>query len=340
VSDVGEYDEGSIMHYDVWTTNIHNGQPTMRSRRGRDSLMGNRMDLSASDVATLRALYAPDGVPACKPAYPGGPCAPPMAVASLTLLDADTHLPIPGYERLTADATIDLSRFPARRVEVRATTTPSVVGSVRLSLNGALYSGYDNNPPYVLDSASNYGAAWTPTVGEHTITATPYTLSWAAGTAGRALTVRFSVAAGGAPSPGVQLASRASGKCLDVVGASRSPGADVIVWSCHGDENQRWTLPEPGATGEVRVFGTLCLDAAGGTGANGDPIITWSCHGGANQRWTRTAAGELRGVSDRCVDVVGARTDDGAALILWDCHGGSNQQWTAVAPAGATMAAR
>jgi glucose/arabinose dehydrogenase len=127
---------------------------------------------------------------------------------------------------------------------------------------------------------------------------------------------------------GRTLVSRASGKCLDVLGASREIGTPLILYPCHGEANQQFTLPEVGATGEIRAYGgTLCVDAAGGQGNNEDAIIVWTCHGGANQQWTRFASGELRGINGRCIDVRGGATDDFTPIIIWDCHGRSNQQF-------------
>ena len=57
-SDIAAYDEGSIMHYDRYAFSI-NGQPTIRSKRGLDSQMGQRNGLSAADTKTLRAIYPP-----------------------------------------------------------------------------------------------------------------------------------------------------------------------------------------------------------------------------------------------------------------------------------------
>ena len=72
-SDLELYSEGSIMHYGPYSFSA-NGQPTIRSRRGLDYLMGNRSALNASDVATLRAMYVTNGVLRCKGTYPNGPC--------------------------------------------------------------------------------------------------------------------------------------------------------------------------------------------------------------------------------------------------------------------------
>ena len=145
---------------------------------------------------------------------------------------------------------------------------------------------------------------------------------------------------------GTSLIDGNSGRCLDVLGESREPGAGLIIYDCHGRANQRFTYPAAGQTGEIRVYageGTpLCVDAWGAGTENGTRLVVWTCHGGANQQWTRTAAGEFRGVqSGRCVDVLGARTENLTDVWLWDCFGGANQRWDARAPAGgaATLAA-
>ena len=336
-SDAVEYDEASIMHYGRTAFSI--GGPTMRSLRGRDDLMGHRFELGPSDVATVRLLYAPGGVPACRPVYPGGPCTPAAAVTAFALVDAATGRPIPGYESLAGDATVDLSRLPTRQVDLWATTNAgSTVGSVRYDLSAAGWYRIAHTPPYRL-TERDASYAWTLTPGQHTVTATPYSLSFAQGTAGRALTIRLTVVEGTGPSSAA-LVSRASGKCADVPAGSREPGTRLAIWPCHGGENQRFALPAPGTSGEIRVYagaaGALCLDAAGGDGRNGDAIVIWPCHGGANQQWRRTDAGLLVGVNGRCVDVEGGRTDDLTPLLLWDCHGAANQQWDARAAVVAT----
>jgi len=118
---------------------------------------------------------------------------------------------------------------------------------------------------------------------------------------------------------------------------SREPGTPLVVYDCHGGENQRFTYPPVSGTGEVRAYGgTMCLDAYTGRGQDGDRIVVWPCHGGANQQWTRTLGGELRGVNGKCIDVLGARTEHLTDVWLWTCHGGANQRWN---PAPVTAAA-
>lgn len=74
-SDHVAYAEGSIMHYGTHDFSA-NGQPTLRSRRGLDYLMGQRSNPSASDVQTVQKIYLGDqpGLIMCKPSRPGGHC--------------------------------------------------------------------------------------------------------------------------------------------------------------------------------------------------------------------------------------------------------------------------
>jgi probable HAF family extracellular repeat protein len=139
------------------------------------------------------------------------------------------------------------------------------------------------------------------------------------------------------PAAVTPLVDRNSGRCLDVLGASRELGTPLVIYDCLNGENQRFAIPAVGQTGEVRVYGDRCLDAeAAGTG-NGTRLIVWECYGGANQQWTRTAGGELRGVqSGKCVDVQGVQTANLTPVWLWDCLSAPNQSWEARAtpPAG------
>jgi glucose/arabinose dehydrogenase len=116
-----------------------------------------------------------------------------------------------------------------------------------------------------------------------------------------------------------------SGRCVDVPGASHEPATSLIIWDCHGQDNQRWTLPAVGGSGAVRVYGDMCMDA--GVAANGTRVRIQPCTGAAAQRWAATAAGELRAHSGRCLDAEGMRIENGAEVQVWDCHGGANQRW-------------
>ncbi|HZT78163.1 MAG TPA: malectin domain-containing carbohydrate-binding protein [Vicinamibacterales bacterium] len=117
-----------------------------------------------------------------------------QAVTSFTLINADTDQPIAAFNPIHTGATIDLAALPTLHLNIRANTSPSTVGSVRFRLDGNANFRTDNAAPYALsaETGGNY-AAWTPSLGSHTVTATPYTKSNASGKAGTPLTITFFV---------------------------------------------------------------------------------------------------------------------------------------------------
>ncbi len=118
-----------------------------------------------------------------------------QAVSSFTLLNADTDRPIAGYDPLLAGATLDLSDLPTQNLNIRANTTPATVGSVRFAYDGNNNYRSENGAPYCIggNQGNDDYLPWTPSAGNHTLTATPYTQSGAGGVAGTALTINFSV---------------------------------------------------------------------------------------------------------------------------------------------------
>ncbi|WP_063757053.1 glycosyl hydrolase family 95 catalytic domain-containing protein [Lentzea aerocolonigenes] len=67
------------------------------------------------------------------------------------------------------------------------------------------------------------------------------------------------------------------GLCLDASGGSSADGTSVIVWSCSGSPNQKWSLQ---ANGSITGIGGKCLDVTG------TRVQLWSCNGSGAQRWT------------------------------------------------------
>jgi CubicO group peptidase (beta-lactamase class C family) len=112
----------------------------------------------------------------------------PPKVTALTLVNADTDQPI---VTMTSGMTITLANLPTRNLNVRAVTSPPIVGSVRFALDGNSNYRTETGAPYALagDDGGNY-RAWTPALGAHTLKATPYS---GTGTAGTSLTVGFTV---------------------------------------------------------------------------------------------------------------------------------------------------
>jgi hypothetical protein len=119
---------------------------------------------------------------------------PTQALTSLTLINADTDQPIPGYTALPANATLNLAALPTRHLNIQANTAPTVVGSVRFGYDTNANYRVETQAPYALASDTNgdYNA-WTPTVGKHTLTATPFTKGSAGGEAGTPLTITLTV---------------------------------------------------------------------------------------------------------------------------------------------------
>lgn len=119
----------------------------------------------------------------------------------------------------------------------------------------------------------------------------------------------------------------ASGRCLDVPAASRTPRTAVIIWDCHGDVNQQWTYT---SARELRVYDPpMCLDVDGQRTTAPGRAQVYPCNGQANQQWELRADGTIVGVqSGLCLDVSGGATANLSGVILWTCHGQSNQRWT------------
>jgi hypothetical protein len=109
-------------------------------------------------------------------------------VTGFTLFNADTKQAI---QTLSSGSTLNLAALPTRNLNIRATTSPSTVGSVVFALSGAQSkSATESMAPY--DLMGDNGA-WTPAEGSYTLKATPYSAAKGTGTAGTALTISFTV---------------------------------------------------------------------------------------------------------------------------------------------------
>jgi hypothetical protein len=129
----------------------------------------------------------------------------------------------------------------------------------------------------------------------------------------------------GDPAPGTtySLAGSASGKCADVANVSQTNGTGLVLWTCNGQVNQRWTQT---TAGELRVYDNpKCMDA--GASGQGTRVTINSCNGGNSQKWTVNTNGTVtNAVSGRCLDAGG--TADNTPVVVSTCNGGSGQTWT------------
>src|SRR5690349_21534337 len=125
------------------------------------------------------------------------------------------------------------------------------------------------------------------------------------------------------PDPtGNRLRGEASGRCLDVIGASSANGAQTQIWDCHSNANQQFT--RNGAA--LQVMGK-CLDTPTNAVA-GTRVQIWDCHGGAGQQWNLNSNGTISNAQNGlCLDVNGAGTANGTAVVVWNCHTAANQRW-------------
>ena len=121
------------------------------------------------------------------------------------------------------------------------------------------------------------------------------------------------------------LVGAGSGKCLDVPSGSQTDGTALIIYTCSGSTNQRWTRT---AAGELRIYNnSKCMDAGGNQ--QGSAVTINSCNGGGSQKWTLDAGGAVVNTqSGRCLDVSGGSTANNAAVIGWNCTGAANQRWS------------
>ncbi len=119
-----------------------------------------------------------------------------------------------------------------------------------------------------------------------------------------------------------------SGRCLDVNGVSQTNGAQVQIWDCNGQVNQRWT---PTASGELRVYGNKCLDVYNRGTADGTNVVIWDCNGQSNQQWRLNSDGTITSVgANKCLDAYNNGTANGTKVVIWSCNGQANQRWTRV----------
>jgi len=130
-----------------------------------------------------------------------------------------------------------------------------------------------------------------------------------------------------------------NGLCMDVERHSQEEGANLIVYRCHGKDNQKFELRSSGAdrSGDwfvaESVDSGLCLDIKGKSKARGTQLIQWECKNSDNQRFdfrpssNRGNTGEIRVKhSDLCLD---AGADKSRAKVTQaSCTGSAQQQWT------------
>jgi lysophospholipase L1-like esterase len=137
------------------------------------------------------------------------------------------------------------------------------------------------------------------------------------------------------------LVNRASGKVLDVSGASTSDGARLQQWSRHDGANQRFQFVDSGS-GYYRLkaqHSGKVLDVYNYSTADGADVVQWSDLNGTNQHFRLADSPDgyvrlLNRNSGKAVEVQGASTADGAKVVQNADKGGAGQQWQLVRATG------
>ena len=129
-----------------------------------------------------------------------------QSVSSFTLINADTDKPVAGHDPMQSGAVVDIAAIGTRNLSIRANTEPGTVGSVKFGYDASASYRLEGKAPYsiagdeIINGTPNY-VAWVPTLGSHTVSATPYTAAGATGTAGAKLTLAFSVVSAATAAP-------------------------------------------------------------------------------------------------------------------------------------------
>ena len=137
-----------------------------------------------------------------------------QTIDGVRLIDADTDLPVPGFDPLSSGAVIDLAAT-GTNLSIEALTTPATdFGSVRLDLAGAttIANTIENLPPWALggDSSGDFQPI-TFNLGAHTLNVTAHTADGAAGVPTDSLSIGFTIVDSGTTHPSISITAPANG---------------------------------------------------------------------------------------------------------------------------------
>jgi hypothetical protein len=110
---------------------------------------------------------------------------------------------------------------------------------------------------------------------------------------------------------------------LDVKGADKNQGAQILLWTANGQNNQKWTY-EGGIIKSVNSG--LAIDVKGGA-KEGSPLIQWQPHGKDNQQWIWDNGLIKLKNGSLAIDIKGGTIQQGAEVVAWKPHGNANQRW-------------
>lgn len=216
--------------------NLLGGEKASITCQGQKLVLQRESSTKASASCTGNQTPPPTNTPTAQ-----------LAVVSFTLVNADTNQDI---GPLGNGAMINLAQLPTRNLNVRANTTPAIVGSVRFGLDNNANFKLENTAPYALagDNNGDYHP-WTPSVGTHSLTAVAFSAIDAGGTAGAELRISFQVVDnGGSATPAPTSVPTPGSTATPVSSMPLCPDHDATKWhglvdktrNCHYDHTHNW----------------------------------------------------------------------------------------------------
>ncbi|MGV3561362.1 MAG: hypothetical protein ACO1O2_24600, partial [Larkinella arboricola] len=182
-------------NYKNWTPNTgsYTLKATPYTEAGGKGTAGKALTVNFTVVSSSTSpSQTPEPSTPSEPATPPSPSPGQQSVVSFSLMNADTDKEI---KVISTGAVLNLATLPTRNLNIRVNTNPTLVGSVKMELTGRqTRTQTETAAPYALfgDTDGNY-KNWTPNTGSYTLKATPYTEAGGKGTAGKALTINFTV---------------------------------------------------------------------------------------------------------------------------------------------------
>ncbi len=134
-----------------------------------------------------------------------------------------------------------------------------------------------------------------------------------------------------------QLASGASGKCVDVTGASTANSALLIQTACASATSQQWKAQGSSQFNLVNGNSTRCIDVPSASTTSGTQLQQYGCGDGTktNQLWTFTASSAASGkylvksvATGLCISDKDGSTAGNNPIVEETCSDISRMQWS------------
>ena len=152
-----------------------------------------------------------------------------------------------------------------------------------------------------------------------------------------------------APGKYFVVSALSSYQVVDVCGASKGDGANVVAWRGSGDANQQWSvaIDKEGYAVLTSVNSGKVLDVEGGRAIRGANVIQYKANNGKNQKWIvkkyNNAYVLISALNNSLVlDLTGKSANNGTNVEIWTRNNEKNQlfQFIPVTPTKASPGSR